>query len=246
MATLSPLSPRQLVDAWEAGHDKAAPQQALVLLRNAGRFDGKELSDLTVGGRDAMLLELRARTFGPTLQVSGVCPSCGHTTHFSVDVAEIQASGRDLGEQRIHRLATREWTIEFRLPLVEDLDAAALAPGIDAARAVLLRRCVTRATGTGGDVDPALLPEAVVDALAEAIESWDPLVETALAVECGACGHQWHALLEIGRFFYAEIEDYVRRLLREVDELARRYGWREADILAMSSLRRHAYLAMTD
>jgi len=45
-------------------------------------------------------------------------------------------------------------------------------------------------------------------------------------------------------FFWAELAAEAKRLLREVDALARAYGWREADILALSSQRRHAYLEL--
>ena len=42
----------------------------------------------------------------------------------------------------------------------------------------------------------------------------------------------------------AELATQAKRLLREVHFLARAYGWREADILAMSARRRQAYLEM--
>ena len=39
-----------------------------------------------------------------------------------------------------------------------------------------------------------------------------------------------------------EVQARARRLLREVDVLARAYGWTEADVLALSEQRRTAYL----
>ena len=51
-------------------------------------------------------------------------------------------------------------------------------------------------------------------------------------------------LFDIGAFLWSEIEACASRLLAEVDALARAYGWRERDILAMSGIRRAAYLDM--
>jgi hypothetical protein len=62
---------------------------------------------------------------------------------------------------------------------------------------------------------------------------------------CPSCGHEWQSLFDIAAFFWAEIAAQARRLLREVHQLASAYGWREADILAMSARRRRAYLEMT-
>jgi hypothetical protein len=49
-------------------------------------------------------------------------------------------------------------------------------------------------------------------------------------------------LFDIVSFFWTELSAQAKRLLREVHTLARGYGWREADILAMSARRRQLYL----
>jgi hypothetical protein len=59
---------------------------------------------------------------------------------------------------------------------------------------------------------------------------------------CAACGHRWSALFDIVAFFWTELCVRAERLLVEVHTMARAYGWREADILAMSEARRHCYL----
>ena len=72
----------------------------------------------------------------------------------------------------------------------------------------------------------------------------DPLAEVELALACPVCGHQWQLVFDVASFLWLRIEAQARRLLEEVHALARAYGWREADILAMSSGRRQAYLEM--
>ena len=80
--------------------------------------------------------------------------------------------------------------------------------------------------------------------VAEQMAARDPLAEIELALACPACGHQWQLVFDIASFLWLKIEMQARRLLREVHALARAYGWREADILALSPGRRQAYLEM--
>jgi hypothetical protein len=50
--------------------------------------------------------------------------------------------------------------------------------------------------------------------------------------------------LDIASYLWSEIHAWAGRMLRDVHALAAAYGWREADILAMSPWRRQAYLEM--
>ncbi len=63
-------------------------------------------------------------------------------------------------------------------------------------------------------------------------------------LSCPACGHGWLTPLDAPGYLWREIETQARRLLHEVHALASAYGWREADILAMTARRRWAYLEM--
>jgi hypothetical protein len=74
----------------------------------------------------------------------------------------------------------------------------------------------------------------------------DPQAELLLDLTCPACAHRWEAPFDIVPFFWTEIATEAKRLLREVHTLARSYGWREADVLAMSATRRRSYLEVLD
>jgi hypothetical protein len=52
------------------------------------------------------------------------------------------------------------------------------------------------------------------------------------------------ATLDPAEFLWAAAEAQARRLLLEVDALARAYGWREPDVLALPPARRRAYLEL--
>jgi hypothetical protein len=72
----------------------------------------------------------------------------------------------------------------------------------------------------------------------------DALGDVQLALTCPQCGHEWQAPFDIASFLWTEINAWAHRTLQDVHELARAYGWREADILALSPWRRQVYLEM--
>ena len=65
-----------------------------------------------------------------------------------------------------------------------------------------------------------------------------------ISLVCPSCGEKWDGIVEIVRFLWAEIRGRARRLLQAIDALARAYGWREADVLALSDTRRSIYVQM--
>lgn len=76
------------------------------------------------------------------------------------------------------------------------------------------------------------------------MEELDPQAVVRLKIVCDSCQHQWDEEFEVASFLWGEVDAWAGRLLREVHVLARAYAWREEDILAMSSRRRHCYLEM--
>ena len=115
---------------------------------------------------------------------------------------------------------------------------------MEGARRLLAERCVVEARRESGPVAAADLTEADVAALAAALAEADPGAELLLELRCPACESGWWELLDVATFVWTEVEVQARRLLREVHALARAYGWREADVLALSPRRRRLYLEM--
>ena len=81
-------------------------------------------------------------------------------------------------------------------------------------------------------------------AVSDGMEEMDPQGDILLDISCISCGHSWKIVFDIVTFFWTEIDAWAHRILREVHDLAKAYGWREADILAMSPWRRQIYLEM--
>lgn len=149
------------------------------------------------------------------------------------------------------RVEEGEWVVEFRLPTVADLAAAAaVADPADPARArrALLARCTVSAVRDGHAVAPErlgeLLPLQVEQRLAEAAEEADPVADVTLDVACPECGEATPAELDITSYLWAELDNWARDLLLDVHLLATAYGWSEPEILALSPLRRRYYLEL--
>jgi hypothetical protein len=109
---------------------------------------------------------------------------------------------------------------------------------------VLLQRCITDTQHNGETCNVADLPQKVIETLATTLEKIDPQDNIQLEMTCPACGQLMLTTFDIATFLWHEIEAHARLLLLEVHALAKAYGWREQDILAMSSWRRRKYLEL--
>lgn len=223
------LSATELLGVWERGLGQPPVQQALTLLAGACPESPPEaLARLSIGQRDARLLALRELTFGGEFTALASCPACAEKielTFRAVDLAPVPVP--EPPEEMSLQVDGRE--LRFRVPNSADLLAAT-------DRGQLLDRCLL----TGRDHLPDHALELVIHRMAQA----DPLADIQLALSCAGCGHTWRAPFDIVTFFWRELQACVRGLLREVHTLASAYGWREADILALSPARRRLYLEM--
>ena len=119
--------------------------------------------------------------------------------------------------------ATRNWALTSR--------DVALA---GAQRDRLLTRCVI-----GPDV--AVTAEILAAVEAE-LDALDPGAAPSVELDCPDCGRRWSAPFELAEFVWSEVDRFARRVLSDVHTLARAYGWREPDVLALSPARRSFYL----
>ena len=97
-------------------------------------------------------------------------------------------------------------------------------------------------SGTQANSDQ--LPNEFIEVLSRAMLEAYPQAEIILRLTCPTCGHEWDLLFDIAEFFWREISAQAQRLLREIDTLARAYGWTEREILSLPAQRRQTYLEM--
>lgn len=239
-----PLSTLDLLEVWEVGEDQHPLDRALTLLAIAcPELTWDELAALSIGQRDARLLALRERTCGPRLNGFAECPRCAERLEFGMAVADLRVAEPG-AEEEARELTVDGLALRFRPPNSRDIAAVLDSQNPVESRGRILRRCVLEASRDGAPVAASDLPNEVITRLARRMAECDPQAEILLDLRCPACDHGWRVLFDIVEFFWAELVARTRRLLREVHTLARAYGWREVDILRMSSRRRHFYLEM--
>ena len=243
------LAASDILELWERGRGQhqVPVERALTLLAAACPEKGRdELSKMSVGQRDGWLLQAREMTFGTSLNSYAECPGCGEGLEFALSVDDIRAQPRSamVTEAREHQLDCEGYCLRFRLPTSRDLMALSKGLDLNILRDQLVDGCIVEARQDGKPISARKLPASVITNLADHMGACDPQAETQLSIRCTACGHQWQALLDISEFFWTEIADQAKRLLREIYTLARAFCWCEADILAMSSQRRQMYLEM--
>ncbi|HRW08417.1 MAG TPA: hypothetical protein P5121_25110 [Caldilineaceae bacterium] len=234
------LTAYQLSELWEWGQNKHPVDRALGLLTLAHPdLQPEQIAALTIGQRNARLLTLREATLGPTLNGYAECSQCGEKLEFAVEVAAIRLPEPQAAEFTV---TIEEYDLHCRLPNSADLAAIVGQHDVEAARQLLIDRCILHAQQGGNTVGQNDLPNQIIPVLADAITARDPMAEMRFELECPACGQVWSALFDIVSFFWNELGDRVKRLYYDVHQLAQAYGWSEAEILLMTSQRRQFYL----
>ena len=242
---MQPLSAAELLKAWEDALGQTPARRALTLLAAASPESTlNDLAELPIGQRDARLMTLREWTFGARVVGVTACPACHARLELDLNLGDIRTSGESQVDSGLS-LKRAGHAVRFRLPNSLDLLALdSIKDDQQAGRQLLLERCVISATRRGKPSQVEQLPAELVSAVATRMAEADPQADVQLALVCQACGHQWTSTFDILTFFWNEIHAWALRVLQDVHILASAYGWREADILALSPWRREVYLEM--
>jgi hypothetical protein len=227
----APLGER-LLEVWERGARRHPLDRGLLLLSIARPDDALDaLADVSIGERDRALLALRSALFGATLESVVDCPACGTRLELAIDAGELRTTPGP-AEVDVHG-------IRVRPPSSRDLAAALLEPDDASAERCLAHRCLI-----AGSHGTAVLDADELSDVQLALAAADGASDIELDLACESCGHRWNEPFDIAGYLWSEIESRAQGLLRDVDALARAYGWSERDILALSDARRRSYLAL--
>ncbi|WP_051820516.1 hypothetical protein [Streptomyces flavochromogenes] len=228
--------PELLLRAWEQASSAPVAARSAVFVHLAGLSpDLDSALDLDVGACATLAAHAHAVAFGR--EVTGVvaCQSCGELMDAQVSLPPAEdltvapaAREQDavVGDFTVRPLTTRH------------LIAATADP--DKARTVLLSCCVRRSDGT--PFDPSCLTaeeETLLDVAAERLTGQALLM---LRMQCPQCDRPVPAALDPGAVLWDQIDMAALRLMEDVAVLARAFGWSEADVLALPTSRRNAYL----
>lgn len=235
------LTVSELLHAWEEGLGRPLAERALGLLAAACPDMSREaLARLSLGQRNARLLNLREQTFGPHIVGLATCPHCGERLELFFRTDDLNGAPDE--REEILKMSIDGDEVQFRLP--NSLDLAVLDPRQDLARnrQLILERCLLKVSHAGEERSLDHLSANAVEAIGARMVKADPHADIRLDVSCVQCGQKWQAPFDIGQFFWTEIHAWANRVLDELHVLASAYGWSESDLLAMSQRRRQLYL----
>jgi hypothetical protein len=231
-----------LLDALDRGARASTSERALLLLEVWLLDPVEKIERMPLGWVAARLLELRAALIGPSLECLGDCRECGAALECEAPVGQLVAAGpAAVVAGETFRLRHEEYEIEYRLPATADL--IAVRGGGEAGRSLALR-LIGRAWRSGELLEAEALPDEVWTALEGSVLERDPLAQVELSLACPACGRRSSEPLDVADFVWRELSVLGQGLVYEVARLAWAFGWREADILAMSDQRRRRYLEL--
>jgi hypothetical protein len=233
-------SAQTLLTTWEQGLRSPLLYRAVLLLAAAYNEPQEQLATLAIGERNRRLLLLRQKLFGSKAEAVVACPICQERLEFTLPLSSF--TGEAPKHTESFSLCSGSYTMNFRLP--NSLDLLALPRDIAKARDFLLERCLIDVQHKGKKVTAQDLPEKVIADLNKQMANADPQAVMELRLECPACHHAWTAIFDIASFLWCELDHWGKHMLLAIHRLASAYGWREEDILSMSTWRRQTYLEL--
>jgi hypothetical protein len=224
----------QLIALWDRSSEASAHRRLERLL--AATEPQAALDADTLGARNRRLLALHAALSDAPLDARLRCAACRTDNEFAVPAAAILACRAPDPAVRV-RIGTGPSRLTFRLPLMSDIQAVNGVPAGDA-----LARIVSRCRVGPGEGEP--LGAVALARLATRFEALDPAARIVVDLRCAECRAALRASVDIAEFVAAAVDLVVDGLFRQIDAIARAYGWSERAILALPAARRATYVAM--
>lgn len=227
-----------LLAAWDRACGQPAWRRPLLV---AAALTGERVpEDRPLGEVSARLLALAADRFTDRLDGVVPCPRCGQPLELQLPVPDVLALAPAGPDPEPFTVDGAGWRVTVRLPTPADLAAAAAAAGdVDEVRRLLLARLVVATDPAGAGTDPA-----VADVIEAAMAERDPLGALSVTLTCPDCGCTDSAAVDVAGWWMSIVEARIRRIVAEVDRLARAYGWSEREALAVGPYRRAWYLEL--
>ena len=227
-----------LVRLWPAAPGRPATARVRELLV---ALHGAEVQRDPLSVHHQRLLALHRAVVGRAIEAVVGCARCGTDNEFTVPIAQICAVAAPAPDAAA-RLAVAGGEARFRLPTVADLDAVAGTSYGEGLRALAARTRLDADPPDLTDPTDADLTDADLARLAQAWEELDPAGSVQVHLSCAGCGADLAADVAVAEFVARDLDRTVDGLLRDVDVIARAYGWSEDAILGLPAERRRRYV----
>lgn len=244
---MKPLATDELLELWDTTSGKSMLEKSLRLLSKVYSTDNiDQVARLSIGERDARLLEVRECLFGKTLRNKAYCQKCSETIEWESDSStlHLQDFRENLCRKKLE-LVQDDYYIKFRLLNSADLsNLTSIDYLTEDSYKKAISKCILSATKDNQEYDIKNLPESVWEALNDRMSEEDPQADIRMQFVCPNCNHSWEMNFDIGSYLWSEINVWAKKILEEVYLLAGFFRWSEKDILNMSSNRRRLYIDM--
>jgi hypothetical protein len=219
--------------------DDDRPSLVTALLARCAAGDEQYWWQQPVGTRIAALLQLLAVTDRSSrLELQARCTQAGCREMFEFELSLPSLVEQASTASPLEVLLDGQRRVSMRCATGEDLRRWRAAGPRSRHEAIATMIATLRIDGTVGPDDNL--------ALAEAISARDPLVDFSVACDCPACGVMQSLPVDLEGVALRQLDARQRALLEDVHRLASRYGWTEAEVLAIAPSRRARYLALID
>ncbi len=227
--------PGTLLGLWEQAQRSSQAQRADKLLH---LYLGKdwESSDLSIEWREHYLLEIRRILFGRSFESLATCPSCGEKIEWQMNCSDFLEDHLDRPYQDNFTMVDSDYEIQYRLPRPDDI--------VTEEKREILECCVLSVRKNNLETSLDDMPSELWVALENQIENNSPVSSTLIRLSCPECTHNWSLSFDVLSFLWVEIDQWARKFLEDVCQLARAFGWAESDIVNMSHFRRQYYLRL--
>src|SRR5262245_32684173 len=118
------LTTLEMLEVWERGLAQSPLQRSLTLLAGACGEPPEVVARLSIGQRDARLLTLCERTFGPQLAALARCPKCTEQLELNFQVADVRIEAETAAAES-WLLSVTGYELRCRTPNSFDLTAIA-------------------------------------------------------------------------------------------------------------------------
>lgn len=237
------ISDHDLLAVWEAGLGKPMIERSLLLLSSVEpAYSLSQFAAMSIGERDACLLEVRGNLFGQIFYNTTNCPACSQKVEWEMTVADLWILPPATVNRKCIELEYEGHRFNIKLPNSVDL-MEVMAIGERAVQEdELLKKCVDFSA-----LPPALslpIPDDLKMAIIQKMEECDPQADLHFDMHCPECDHDWGMCFDIMSYLWIELNDWATGLLQDVYLLAKNFGWSERDILEMGQFRRNLYINM--
>src|SRR5262245_27397485 len=198
-----------------------------------------EAADLVASDRDRLLAAVYESAFGDRIESTLTCARCSQPFDLdfslrkvieTVDEKSTTAELKALGDGNFETSEGKR----FRLPTGRD-EVALAGLRSDVVQMLLLQRCAATSDWS-----------AASEAFEDFLEEVAPLLDLELLAPCAECHHVHNVQFDIQTYVLGAIIAERRRLLSEINRLARTYSWSLKEILSLSRSDRRQFVELIE